>query len=84
MGSHHSSYLNQNHNFTSGGLATNDEEILNLNGMYPQTQSPMSFKQIQNAKRLKKVSGNFVNQPSRQSNNSTNQPNKSPMAQFYG
>jgi len=65
---HHSSYLN--HNIVTG-LSTTDEEILNLHGMYPATQSPMGYKQIQNAKRLKKVSGNFTStQTSRQSNNS--------------
>ena len=38
----------------------NMEDALNLQNLYPQSQSPMSFKQIQKAKRQKRVNANMV------------------------
>ena len=48
----HAQYVNQPHHLVMPGqhYATGDE-ALNLQNLYPQSQSPMSFKQMQNVKR---------------------------------
>mmetsp|Transcript_12629 Transcript_12629/g.16235 ORF Transcript_12629/g.16235 Transcript_12629/m.16235 type:complete len:84 (-) Transcript_12629:488-739(-) len=70
----HAQFVNQPHHLMmpSHGLSNimasssgmdNVEDALNLQNLYPQSQSPMSFKQMQKAKRQKRVSANMVGAP---------------------
>jgi len=76
----------------SSGLG-DKEAALNLHNLYPQSQSPMSFKQMQKAKRQKRAGGSFIgNVPAMQgsvvqnrqsANGSQINANQSPLHQFY-
>ena len=64
----HVQFVNQPHHLVmpghSGALS---DELLSLQQLYPTSQSPMSFKQMQNAKRQKRNNQSFVgsSQPAR-------------------